>query len=796
MNLREQLQQTLGTTYTLERELGGGGMARVYVAEESALGRRVVVKVLPPEMSAGVNAERFRREIRLAAQLQHPHIVPVLQAGESGDLLYYTMPYVEGDSLRARLSREGALPMRDVRRILSDVLDALVCAHGHGVVHRDIKPDNVLISGQHAVVTDFGVAKALRAAADGTTTAGIALGTPAYMAPEQVAADPTMDHRADLYAVGALAYEMLTGRPPFVASSLQALLSAQITQSPEPVTALRPSVGPDLAALVMRCLEKHPADRPQSAQALLNDLEAVASSGAQTVAASGAQTVAAATTPAARPRSRSVAIIAAVATLAAAGVATALAVNRPRPSDAIGSIAVLPFVNVGGDSADDYFSDGMADELTTALGKIPGIQVASRTSAFAYKRQRDPDLRQIGEKLHVGAVVEGTVYRAGNRIRIRPQLIKVTDNLALWSDSYEGDVSSASDVFQMQEKIAQSIASALQIRLASGSAPLVEPRTSDLQAYELDLKGRYAWNQRTGASLEQAVRYYQEAVGRDSNFARAYAGIAESYVLLPFYGPVRPSVGWPRAKAAAERALALDSTLAEAHAARAYGVFLFERDYGRAEEGFRRAIAADRRYATAHQWYADFLGGRGNLDGRLRELRVAQGLDPLSRTFYHEIAQTLFAMGRLDEAVAQVRAAADLDASFPPTFRTLGLLYIKQGKREEGIRELQRSLALSQRRPIDVAHLARIYALGGQLDSARALVAELRLRSQRQYVPAFAFAIAHTGLGNKDSAFVWLNKGVDNYDPSLAENWFDPALESLHADPRWRLVLARLGIQR
>jgi serine/threonine-protein kinase len=406
----------------------------------------------------------------------------VLQAGESGDLLYYTMPFVEGDSLRMRLSREGALPVRDARRILGEILDALVCAHGRGIVHRDIKPENVLVSGQHVVVTDFGVAKALSAAADGVTTAGVAMGTPAYMAPEQVAADPAMDHRADLYAVGALAYEMLTGRPPFVASSPQAVLSAHVTQHPEPVTALRPSVPPDLAALVMRCLEKHPADRPQSAQALLNELEAVAASGAQTAAASGAQTVAASPSPASRPRSRSVAIIATSTALAAALVAGALALNRPPPTDTVRSIAVLPFVNVGGDSADEYFSDGMADELTTALFKIPGVRVASRTSAFAFKRRRDLDLRQIGAKLNVGAVVEATVYHAGNLIRIRAQLIRVTDNFALWSDSYEREMGSAGDVFRMQEKIAQSIAAALQVRLASGGAPRVERRTSDLEA--------------------------------------------------------------------------------------------------------------------------------------------------------------------------------------------------------------------------------------------------------------------------------------------------------------------------
>jgi serine/threonine-protein kinase len=778
-SLLERLQTALGTEYVVERELGGGGMSRVFLAEEKALGRRVVIKVLPPELWAGVSAERFRREIRLAAQLQHPHIVPVLQAGESGDLVYYTMPFVEGDSVGALVSRQGALPIADVRRIACDVLDALVYAHAHGVVHRDIKPDNVLISGSHAVVTDFGVAKALTAAADdgSATASGIALGTPAYMAPEQVAADPNTDHRADIYSFGALLYEMLAGRPPFVGSSPQAVLAAQVTQSAEPITRHRSTVPAELASQVMACLEKHPADRPQSAELLLRNFQGMPS-------AADAVSVGRVGVP---NRARRLAIGAAAITLVVAiGAYAASRVRSPRSvATPNRSIVVLPFVNIGRDSTDEYFSDGMTDELATAIGKIPGVSVVPRSSAYAFNRRRDSlDARQIGQQLKVAYVVDGSIQRNTGRIKLHAQLIEVADNLASWSDSYDRDTK---DVFQVQEDIARSIASALQVRLTSASDSLVERH--DPAAYELYLKGLYAWNQRTGTSLTQAVRYFEEAVKRDPRFARAYAGVAESYVLMPCYAPSRPTDAWSSAKAAAEHALALDSTLAEAHASLGYGKFLYERDFAAAERELQRAIAMNPRYGTAHQWYADVLGGHGRIDQRLREMKIAQQLDPLSRIISHEVAKTLFIMGRNDEAIALLRQTLDLDPSFAPAQRTLGRLYALKGMRDSGLFHLRKSLELSRRRPIDVAHLAFLHDLAGQRDSARALVDELERRARTEYVPAYALAIAYAGRGDMDRAFAQLTKAIEDKDPTMSENWFNPEFESLHADPRWPALL-------
>ena len=776
------LRRTLGSSFDIERELNGGGMSRVFLAEETALGRRVVIKILPEALTAAVSIERFRREIRLAAQLQSPHIVPVLQSGEAEGMLYYTMPFVEGESVRSLIARQGALPVGQVLRILRDVVDALVAAHARGVVHRDVKPDNILISGQHALVTDFGIAKAISASASAATvtSSGVAIGTPAYMAPEQVTGDASTDHRADIYAVGSLAYELLTGRPPFTGTSAQAVIAAHVTQVPDPVLRHRPGIPPRLADLVMRCLEKHPADRPQSAAEVLSAIETL-------IADTTGERA-----PAPRHRRTGLMVAIGIPAVLALIVVGRSVLGRTVGDEAVASLAVLPFVNVGGDSTDEYFSDGMTDEITAAVGNIPTLRVASRSSAFTFKRKQ-VDVKEVGRQLKVASVLEGSVQRAGGKIRVRAQLTKVSDNFALWSQSYEGD---AKDVFQLQDAIARSIASALRVRLGSTQNALAQRRTTNLEAYDLYLKGRYAWNQRTARSLLQAADYFEQAIARDSQFAQAHAGRAEVHVLIPFYAAVRPLDAWPTAKAAALRALALDSTSAEARAALAYGTFLYEGDFSAAEQGFKRAIADDPRYGTSYQWFADMLGGQGRVNDRLAQLKKAQELDPLSRIFGHDIAQTLFVLGKIDEAIAQLEQTLALDPAFAQAHRTLGLLYIRKGRREEGIRLVQRSLELSGRRPIDVGHLARIYGLSGQRDSSLKLLRELENRAKREYIPGFALALAQLGQGNTDGAFSALNRGLDQREPSVIENWFEPAFESLHSDPRWTLFLQRLGVER
>ena len=787
----EHLQNTLGSDYEFERELGGGGMSRVFLATERGLGRRVVVKVLPPDMSAAVSAERFRREVNLAARLQHPHIVPVLTAGEAGGVVYYTMPLVEGESLRERLARSGELPIADAMQVLRDVAKALAYAHRHGVVHRDVKPDNILLSEGGALVADFGVAKALAAAGsetDAVTSAGLVLGTPAYMAPEQAAADPHGDHRVDLYALGIVAYEMLAGQAPFAGRPVQAILAAHATETPEPVTKRRPNVPSELADLVMRCLEKRAADRPQSADDVLAGLDTLP------------------TAPWRRSALRTVLVVGVMVALTALVYGASLrarigaddaASPPPRgetaaiPTTGV-SIAVLPFVSLSRDANNESFSDGMTEELIAALSKVPGLRVAARTSAFAFKGKNTP-IQRIGEELKVETVLEGSVRREGKRLKVTAQLVNAADGFHRWSETYDRQLS---DVFTVQDEIAKAITSALRITLgAGGETTLVKRPTTDLEAYGVFLRGRQALNERTFEQLHRAAELFEQAIGRDPRFARAYAGLADAYVLMPLYGHLPPTDAWPKARAAARTALALDSSLAEAHTALAYGAMVHDWDWTSAERGFRRAIALDPNYATAYQRYADYLLGRGRVSESLETIRHAHALDPLSSIISAELGRALFYVDRPDDAVAQLQQTLQRDPSFAWAHRWLGAIYLHKGMVPVALVELRKAVDLSGRRPLHVALLASAHAAADNADSAQALLTELTERSRREFVPNIAFVVAYTGLGDTTRALEWLQKAADRRDGNLAENPFDPALKALRSDPRFVRVMKQLGIK-
>ena len=605
-DLRSRLQESLGSTYTLERELGGG-MSRVFLASESRFKRKVVVKVLTPELAADVSADRFEREIMLAAQLSHPSIVPLLTAGDANGLPYYTMPYVEGESLRARLATQGPPRRAAAIGMLRDVARALAYAHEHGIVHRDIKPDNVLLAGDVAVVTDFGIAKAITAARTDAGSAtltgvGITIGTPAYMAPEQATGDPITDFRADIYSFGCLAYELLSGEPPFGARPAHQMLAAHLTEAPPNIASKSPDCPPALATLVMRCLEKSPADRPQSASEIVRALDAVITRSDETLIGL-------------RPVPRRVVrhVGPALAILLIAAVAFAL-IQRRRSDTATSantavprSVAVLPFANVGSDTADAYFADGMSEELATALSKVRGLRVVARNSAFR-AGGRDVDPKEVGRTLAVDALLAGTVRRARDQLRLTVQLTRTSDGSLLWSEQYQRQVS---DVFAVQDEVASAIVTALQLQLSASApvsvsaAPNVTRGTSNLEAYDLYLRGQFNLRRR-GSAIRLAADNFQQAIAKDSGFARAYSGLSAALELFPYFEAVAPHSLFERATAAARRALALDSTLAEAHTSLALA-YQHAFQWQRADEEHRRAIALDPNDAAAHFHYARFL---------------------------------------------------------------------------------------------------------------------------------------------------------------------------------------------
>jgi serine/threonine-protein kinase len=800
--VRALLQRALGDAYTIERELGGGGMAYVFVAFDHALERRVVVKVLPPELTATLSVERFRREILMAAALQHPHIVPVLSSGVAEGLPYFLMPYVEGESLR-EMVRKGPMPIRDVVQVLRDVARALAFAHERGVVHRDIKPDNVLLSAGSATVTDFGVAKALTSARTpsrfhehGTLTGqGTSLGTPAYMAPEQAAGDPDTDHRADIYAVGIVGYEMLTGRPPFTGKTPQALLAAQLAEKPVPVGERRRDVPDALARVVMRCLEKDANDRPQSAEALVQLLEdpAVVSG---TFSTASRDALAAASLRRG-PFALAAALIVVLAGLGGAflmrardarsgAVAPAAAAANALPP--ANSVAVLPFTAIGPDTQAVYLAEGITAELTSALSRIPGLRVASRMQASDL-RQRGGDIVAVGKALNVATVLEGTIQRDGKRLRLTARLVRVADGLTEWSDDYER---TATDLFKVQAQLARSIADALRPELTADTVQLAE-RDVDPRAYDAYLHGRQLLSRPGPGSLEQAAAQFRAALARDPQFALAHAGLADAYAIQTLVSPVPTDTGIRAGLREAERALALDSTLGEGFAARGH-LRSLAGDLAGAEADLARAVRLAPDYANAQLWYGEHLLRTGKGREAVVALQKARTLDPNSPIPATALALALANAGVKDSAVRLANELVSEDPDVPIARAVKAHVLRITGDQPGALKELEVATSLSRGAPPYLGLLGGAYAAGGQADRAQQVLGQLLKRPD---APGAAGAIAVVYLGLKDTAQAlgWLEKAADRHDQlyrvgMLADREFD----LLKRDPRFAKVLARIGM--
>jgi eukaryotic-like serine/threonine-protein kinase len=634
-DIREHLQASLGDAYQLERELGGGGMSRVFVATEHALGREVVIKVLSPELSESLNVDRFRREIQLAARLQHPHIVPLLAAGEADGVPFFTMPFIQGESLRARLGRDGELPVTEAVRILREVASALAYAHARGVVHRDIKPDNILVSGGSAMVTDFGVAKAISAAAaaptgEKLTQYGVALGTPAYMAPEQGAADPATDHRADLYAFGATAYELLTGSPPFTGRPAQALLAAHAVETPESITRRRAAVGGTLGDLVMRCLEKRPSDRPQSADDIVRVLDNLPTSGgtASFAATSGSH-------PTRVPRPALIALV--IGVLCVAGTGAWLA-SHHRGGHMGGEtmLAVLPFEN-DGPASDEYFADGLTDAITNRLASLHGLGVIDRRSARQYK-STTKSARDIGRELGVQYVLEGTVRWATDasgtsKVEITPTLVSTSD---LKAKAAGGPyIVVPSDVFQVDSDVATKVADALDVTLNSHEMHALHDRpTRNPEAYDAYLHGEAIDKDNTPMELNAndvrvALEEYQRATTLDPRFALALAKFGDEEMrsaLLNQGDTARVHL----AGALIDSALAIDPSLAEGHAEKAFFLNFFKHDPAGGYDEMHRAVALRPNDAQLLGRLGSVQIEHGQLDSGFANLTTSVRLDPRS----------------------------------------------------------------------------------------------------------------------------------------------------------------------
>lgn len=770
-DLLTRVTVSLSEHYRIERELGRGGMAVVFLAHDLKHHRKVAVKVLHPDLAQSIGAERFLSEITIAAQLTHPHILPLHDSGEADGLLYFVMPYVEGEPLRVRLDRERQLTVEDTLQILKEVASALGYAHGRGIVHRDIKPENILLTGGHAVVSDFGIARAVDVAGSARLTeTGLAVGTPWYMSPEQASGDHKIDGRSDIYSLACVAYEMLGGSPPFTGPSPQAVM-ARHSMDPVPrLKTLRQAVPEALEQTIERALAKTPADRFPSAAAFADALErgpAIAG------AARGSRRTR-------RGPRRSLLVAAVLLVLVAAG----WFLPRLLPNDqlALQSLAVLPLEDLSGDPEQEYFVSGMHEALIDALAQVGPLRVISRRTMMQYAGSAK-SVPEIARELDVMGVLEGSVERDDDRVRLRVRLIRALPREEnLWVATYDRGVS---ELAMIHGDVATEVARRTGVVLdAREVASLTGQRPVDPQVYEAYLRGMHYLGKRTDADRYRGIEYLQSAIDRDPGNAMAYAGLARGYAGLGHDDASIPDA-MPRARAAALRAVGLDSNLAEAQAGVALMKAYYERDWEGAERAFRRAIQLNPSDAMSHYHYSWFLLLFERVDEAIREHRIAQELDPLTLQHTADLGALYAWIGRPDDGLREARRALAYDSNDVRGLLALGTAYAEKGMRDEAIAAHERLAAVA---PAWAWALGGTYAQFGRLDDARR-IAELIERRPVTSWTAFALAYVYSALDDRDAAFRWLE--YDKSHPWLpwARVW--PIFAPVRDDPRFADFLRR-----
>jgi TolB-like protein/Tfp pilus assembly protein PilF/tRNA A-37 threonylcarbamoyl transferase component Bud32 len=793
----DRLTRSLKDRYRVDRVLGEGGMATVYLAYDLKHQRQVAIKVLKPEIAAAVGADRFLREITIAAKLNYPHIVPLFDSGEADGLVFYVMPFIAGESLRDRLRREKQLPVEEAVSIARQVAAALTYAAGLGIIHRDIKPDNVLLIDGTAMVADFGIARAIvESGSERLTATGGAIGTPAYMSPEQASGARDLDARSDVYALGCVVYEALAGEPPYTGPTVQSIIAQHLASPVPPVRRLRDLVPESVEHAITRALAKLPADRFANAQDFATALSTPIDE------RFGYLTPPSALAPARKSRAPLGMGLAALAGLAVllllvfnvGGVRDRLTGGRASASVADGrrSLAVLPFQNVGA-ADEEYFSDGLTEELIVALSQLRSLRVAARTSAFAFKGQAR-DVREIARALSVASVLVGSVRKTENRVRVTAQLVDGASGLDVWSETYEER--NLSDIFDIQADIATKIAGALEANLgASERARLAHKPTENLEAYTLYLKGLYFWNRR-GERLTRALEYFHRAIAVDSQYARAYAGIASTFAPLGIHGHVHPDSARVQLRQAALRAIALDSNLAEGHTALAAYYHFYEWDWPAAEREFKRAIELDPSFTTAHLWYGYSLEARRRFPEAIAERSRARELDPLSAVAAGGVGGAIVAAhGDYERAKSLYRESIELDPNFWQAYDSFGTLLEVTGDLSEARRMFEVAVQNAGHTQKPKAGLARVLARAHKMTEARKLLAELRADGAATGIRHPVVASALYSAGDSAGAFEWLEAAYRQRHPDLMRIGADRGYDVLREDPRFQELVRRVGLR-
>ncbi len=764
--------------YRIVEQIGAGGMGVVYRAHDERLERDVALKVLPSgALSDEAARKRFRKEALALSRLNHPNIATVYDFDTQEGVDFLVLEYIPGTTLSEKLSG-GGLPEKEVLRLGVQLAQGLEAAHREGVVHRDLKPGNLRVTPDGRLkILDFGLATLRHPAGQEASTVSLAqtakvAGTLPYMAPEQLRGEP-VDARSDLYAAGAVLYEMAAGRRAFADSHGAELVAAILQRTPAPPATVNRTITPALENIILKALDKDAERRYQSARELAVDLERLS---VPTTALQARK---------ARPRRWPWAAAAAVAVLAALVLGLDLRGRRP---GRVESLAVLPLKNLTGDPAQEYFVDGMTEALITDLAQIRALRVISQTSIMQYKDAKKP-LPEIARALNVEAIVEGSVLRAGSRVRITAQLIEARSDRHLWANSYERDLG---DVLALQREVARAIAGEIRIQVTpQEQARLASGRAVHPKAYETYLQGRFHALKFTESEIRKALEYYQQAIAEDPTYAPAYSGLADAYNLLGMIGVAAPREVWPRAKEAARKARDLDDALSEAHVSLANVHAFHDRQWQEAEREIRRAIELNPGRADGHHWYGHYLEIAGRLDQALAEMRRARELDPLSFLMNWEVARALYYARRYDESIEQYGKTLELD---PLVFRVhgnIGWPYVAKGMFQEAVAAFEKARASSEGNPENIFALAYTYAAWGKGPEARKVLADL---SRRPYVPPTFEARVLVLLGEKDRAFELLRRADTERDFDL--NWLkvDPTFDPLRSDPRFQDLLRRMGL--